>query len=230
MHLAGLQKFNTIDYPGKLAAVVFTMGCNLRCPYCHNPHLVLPHCQPPEVPRDYFFSFLDTRQDQLDGVVVSGGEPTLHVGLHDFIRDIRLRGFDVKLDTNGTRPKVLHALIEEGLLDYVALDLKAPPHSYPEATGRTDKRILQAVQDSVHLLRRGRVDYELRTTVVPGLHTPQSLKALRPWVRGARRYILQAFRPGGTLQPDQFNEAPDPTGLELLRSSFSPWVGSFEIR
>ena len=179
MYLCGLQKLAMVDYPGKLAATVFTGGCNLRCPFCHNALLVTRLDETPELGEEAVLSFLATRTKLLDGVVLSGGEPLLQPDAADFLRKIRQMGFAVKLDTNGFFPDRLSAILEEGLVDYVAMD--AP------------------VAESVKLLRQSGVDFEFRTTLVREFHTPEDLLAIGRWLEGSPRYFLQAFVDSGNL-------------------------------
>ncbi|MBC7219961.1 anaerobic ribonucleoside-triphosphate reductase activating protein [Candidatus Bipolaricaulota bacterium] len=205
MEVAHLQLLSLLDYPGKVAAVVWTVGCNLRCPFCYNAELVLPEVGEdlPRVPREEVLAVLRERVGFIDGVVVTGGEPTLNVDLPVFLRELKALGFLIKLDTNGTRPDVLRCLLDEGLVDYVALDVKAPFARYPEFTGllfpdhgRSPPEgmsdLVARIQESIAVIR-GRVpDYEFRTTVAPGL-ARQDLIAIAGEIRGARRYVLQPF-------------------------------------
>ena len=172
MEIAGLQSLTLLDYPGKVACTVFFAGCNLRCPYCHNAALVLPGLSPPPRTEESLLDFLQSRRGKLDGVCLTGGEPTLQKDLPALIRKIRAMGFLVKLDTNGTRPEVLKALLDESLLDYVAMDIKNAPDRYAETCGAD---VLDEVEKSVALLRRGTVPYEFRTTVAHPYHTPREL-------------------------------------------------------
>ena len=199
MFLAGIQKLSLLDYPGLVACTLFTAGCNLRCPWCHNAGLVLPEKFPEEpLDTDNVLSFLKTRSGILDGVCITGGEPLLHPEIPEFIRRVRELGFRVKLDTNGSFPEKLKALVEEKLLDYVAMDIKNSPAHYAETVGvpgfQTD-----AVQESKDFLLLGQVDYEFRTTVIQGLHTEERLLEAADWIRGAKAWYLQQFRDSGAL-------------------------------
>lgn len=189
MNVAGLQKCSFVDFPGKLSAVVFTSGCNLNCFYCHNRQLVREDAT--DTGHRAALAWLADRRGLLDGVVVSGGEPTLQRGLDDFLQGARVLGFATKLDTNGTRPNVLRGLIEAGLVDYVAMDVKAPLQDYELMTGRGD--LMEAVAESIDLLLEGRVDYEFRTTLAPPLET-SDVVAIAQRIKGARRYVLQQYR------------------------------------
>ena len=209
MRIAGLQKLTLLDFPGVVACTVFTGGCNLRCPFCHNAELVLPErLRESEGGKEAVLRFLKSRQGLLEGVAVTGGEPLLHPDLPDFLREVRSLGYRVKLDTNGTFPERLEAVLAAGLVDRVAMDVKNAPARYAETCGLPAVD-LAAVERSKALLLEGRADYEFRTTVVKGLHTAESLREAARWIEGAREYYLQQFRDSGALL--------DGTGL----SSFS---------
>lgn len=198
MYLCGLQKLSMVDYPGKLAATVFTGGCNLRCPFCHNALLVTRLDETPELGEEAVLSFLATRTKLLDGVVLSGGEPLLQPDAADFLRKIRQMGFAVKLDTNGFFPDRLSAILEEGLVDYVAMDIKNAPEKYPITCGIPGLDTAP-VAESVKLLRQSGVDFEFRTTLVREFHTSEDLLAIGRWLEGSPRYFLQAFVDSGNL-------------------------------
>ena len=198
MYLCGLQKLAMVDYPGKLAATVFTGGCNLRCPFCHNALLVTRLDETPELMEEAVLSFLSSRKKLLDGVVLSGGEPLLQPDAADFLRKVHQMGFSVKLDTNGFFPDRLSAILEEGLVDYVAMDIKNSPEKYPLTCGVPHLDIAP-VQESIRLLRQGGVDFEFRTTLVRELHTREDLLAIGHWLEGSPRYFLQAFVDSGNL-------------------------------
>ncbi len=193
MDVGAFVPLSLSDHEGHVAAVVFVRGCNFRCPFCHNPDLVLPEREV-EGPRLLVADVVERLRDRrgfLDSVAVSGGEPTLQPGLADFLAEVRSLGLRVKLDTNGSRPEVLAELLERRLVDYVAMDLKAPPSRYAEfAGGAVD---LSAIEASILALRDDAPDAEFRTTVAPGL-AAEDLLAIAQWIRGAKRYILQPFR------------------------------------
>ena len=189
--IAGLQKFSLIDYPGKVAAVIFTQGCNLRCPYCHNPQLVKPSFFQEPIPAEQILSFLESRKDKLQGVVVTGGEPTMQPDLIPLIEAIRTMGYQVKLDTNGTHPETLQKLLDLGLLDYVAMDLKSSMENYERAVGvrvNVDK-----IKQSMDLLLNSKIDYQFRTTVVKPVCDEDDLCSLRWAIDQAPCYRLQNF-------------------------------------
>ena len=198
MQIAALQKITLLDYPGKLACTVFLPGCNLRCPFCHNASLVLPEEMTEDtVTEEELADFLKRRKGKLDGVCLTGGEPTLREDLPDLIRKIKEQGYLVKLDTNGSRPQMLRALIKEGLLDYVAMDVKNSPRRYRETCGGVD--ILAKARESVALLKERRVPYEFRTTLCHPLHDKMCMEELGQWLQGAEHYFLQGFVDSGDL-------------------------------
>lgn len=198
MKLAGLQKLTLLDFPGHVACTVFTAGCNLRCPFCHNSELVLPDRKPALMDEEDFFSFLKKRQGILEGVCVTGGEPLLQQDIAPFLRRIKELGFAVKLDTNGCFPKVLRSLVEQGLVDFVAMDIKNSPARYAETAGIPALDIT-SVQESVSFLLSGAVDYEFRTTVASQFHDEQSFEDIACWIAGAKRYALQEFKDSGDI-------------------------------
>lgn len=192
MLIHGLQKLTLLDYPGHTACTVFTGGCNYRCPYCHNALLVLdPHSQP-VLPEEDFFAFLKKRTGLLDGVAVTGGEPCLRPELPRLLRDIRALGYAVKLDTNGTHPDRLEAVLAEGLADYVAMDIKNSPGKYARTAGLADVD-LGPIRRSAALLMAGGTDFEFRTTVVDELHEAADFEEIGAWIAGAPHYFLQPF-------------------------------------
>lgn len=191
MDIQGLQKMTLLDYPGKVACTVFLGGCDLRCPFCHNSGLVAGP-MPAELDDGALLAFLDKRRGLLDGVCVTGGEPLLRPELPQLLSQIKELGYPVKLDTNGGRPERLRALLEAGLVDYVAMDIKNSPERYGETAG-VPGLDLAPFRKSVSLLLRGTADYEFRTTVVREFHDADSFRAIGPWIAGARRYFLQSF-------------------------------------
>lgn len=216
MILGGFQRLTLIDYPGKIAATVFTVGCSFRCPFCHNPELVnhslilpLKRGGGAEGLEAEFFDFLKKRKGKLEGVCVTGGEPTIQKDIIDFIKKIKKLGFLVKLDTNGTRPDVLKKLLEARLLDFVAMDIKNQPKKYLKTAGaetrfiasKLNASILDRIKLSVDLIMRGKIPYEFRTTVVPGIHTEKDFGEIAKWIKGARAYYLQEYREIKILDP-----------------------------
>ncbi|MDP0500545.1 MAG: anaerobic ribonucleoside-triphosphate reductase activating protein [Verrucomicrobiota bacterium JB022] len=229
MQIGGLDKTSLIDYPGKIAAVVFTQGCNWRCPFCHNPELVMPRCFRKPIPEEEVMQFLEKRVNQLDGVVISGGEPTFHSDLPGFAAAIKDLGYLVKLDTNGTNPEMLRVMLSEGLVDYVAMDLKGPVANYQQLAGaRVDPEVLRT---SIWMIKNSGIDHEFRTTVVPGLHTLRELKAMGELVRGAQRYALQDFVSDHCLRESLRGRPAFPyKTLNKLRPFMERRVKIFEIR
>ncbi len=196
MKITGLMKTTLLDFPGKVACTVFTYGCNFRCSFCHNARLVT-EVNPDNITEEEFFSFLSKRQGVLDGVCISGGEPTLQKDLPDFIRRIKEMGFAVKLDTNGYEPEILKSLIDENLLDYVAMDIKSSPSGYSEICGVNID--MEKIKKSVSILKEGKTDYEFRTTCVKEYHTPQDFADIAQWLQGNSKYFLQHFEDSGNL-------------------------------
>ena len=228
MKICGLQKLTLLDYPEKVACTVFTGGCDLRCPFCHNASLVLGAPFPDEIPESELFAYLQKRSGVLDGGCVTGGEPLLQPGLEDFLERVHALGLSVKLDTNGTFPKRLRSLVEAGLVDYVAMDVKNSPERYAETTGVSDFDF-SAVRESINFLLTGSVDYEFRTTVVKGLHDAESLRAAASSIKGAKRYFLQKFVDSGELIEDGFSAFSNQEMKEFL-NIVSPYVQSAALR
>ena len=200
MILAGLQKLSLLDCPGQIACTVFTAGCNLRCPFCHNPTLVLPERiqSGGRLSKDELLSFLRKRRGLLDAVCITGGEPLMQPDLPDLMEEIRALGFQIKLDTNGFFPDRLRKVLERGLADRVAMDIKNGPSAYARTVGLPGLSSTAAAE-SRSLLLEGDWDYEFRTTVVRPLHSPESLMEAAEWIRGARSWALQQFRDSGDL-------------------------------
>ncbi len=206
MTIEGLQKLTLLDFPGKTACTVFLGGCNFRCPFCHNFDLAA-RPSAPLMSEEEFLSFLEQRKGLLDGVAVTGGEPLMRRDLPDFLRKIKALGYAVKLDTNGSFPDRLRALVEEGLVDYVAMDVKNAPARYGETVG-FQKLGLGPIEKSVAYLLSGAVDYEFRTTVVSELHRGEDMAAIAEWLCGAKRYFLQQFKQSEQV-PNGSLSAPD---------------------
>ena len=227
MYISGLQKLTLLDFPGRLAATVFLGGCNFRCPFCHNASLVLEPASLEKISEDEFFEFLNSRKGKLTGVCITGGEPTLYPTLKDFIRKIKDMSFAVKLDTNGTDPDLLLSLIEEGLLDYVAMDIKNSPERYSESAGcEVD---MEKIKRSVDILLSGKVEYEFRTTVVRELNSIEDFKAISAWIKGAKRYFLQTFKDSGSLIGSGFSAYSEEETRAILEQIL-PYVPNAQIR
>jgi len=249
MRIGGLQKVTLIDYPGKVAATVFLIGCNFRCPYCHNPELVTIK----ELSRKNrysstdFFKFLDTRDTLLDGVCITGGEPTINSDLPKFIQEIKKRGFLVKLDTNGSNPGMLKRLIEKRLVDFIAMDIKTSTDvkiknpclpagrqkskikNYDIATGTNVD--INKIKKSVDLIRNSGVDYEFRTTVVPKIIKKEDIENIGKWLKGSNKFVLQQFRPDKVLNSTfkkikPYSDDKLKEFLEILK----PYIKEVELR
>ena len=204
MKIGGLQKFSLIDYPGKICAIVFTQGCNFRCPYCHNPELSNPEFYEECVPEKEIFAFLEKRKGKLDAVSITGGEPTVQPDLIAFIRSIKNRGYLVKIDTNGTNPEVLRKLIEGKLIDYIAMDVKAPPEKYWEVT--KSKINIEIIEQSIKIIKKSDIQHEFRTTVVKSQLNEDDLLSIARLIRKAPLYVLQKFIPTKTIDPTFMSE------------------------
>ncbi len=213
MNIQGFQKLTLLDYPGRVACTIFTGGCNFRCPFCHNAGLVEGQGETPYDPEE-ILATLQKRQGLLDGVCITGGEPLLHRDLPDFIGEVRKMGFDVKLDTNGSFPDRLQAIVDAGLVDYVAMDIKNCKERYGETVGKPDFD-LSSVETSVKYLLENHVDYEFRTTVVSEFHRVQDIEAIAQWIQGAPKYFLQNFVDSGNLLCPGLHGVPKETMEEM---------------
>ena len=229
MLVSGLQKLTLLDYPGKVACTVFTGGCNFRCPFCHNAPLVLPEQIAHDSSAEEVLRFLKKRVGVLDGVAVTGGEPLLHTDIADFLREIKGMGFLIKLDTNGSFPDRLIALVEDGLVDRVAVDIKNSPVLYAKTVGlpQFDLRPVERTKD---YLLSGPVEYEFRTTVVRGLHTKESLIEAAQWIAGAKEYYLQQFKDSGAVLDIAGLSAFDGEEMHAFADAVRPWVPSVQVR
>jgi len=229
MIIGGLQKLTLIDYPGKLAATVFFAGCNFRCPWCYSRELVLPEeiKKQPKVSEKEFFEFLKDRQELLEGIVICGGESTINNNLPKFIKKIKKLRYAVKLDTNGSNPKMLKKLIKENLIDYVAMDVKLPKERYSKIL----KAKVDDIEKSIKILKENKIDYEFRTTVVPTILEKQDILKIAQWISGAKKYYLQNFRPEKTLDPKFEKIKPYPDKYLLnIQKAISPFFETCEIR
>ncbi len=235
MEYYGMIKQSLVDYPGEIATVLFTRGCNLRCPFCHNPDLLIKskNPYPAAIDIENVLAFLAERQGFIDAVVISGGEPTLQPALEDDIRRIKDLGYLVKLDSNGTNSAVLEQLIRTRLVDYVAMDIKAPLEykRYQQTCGRLSSADFFQVRNSIHLLNHlSDVQVEFRTTVVPLLHTPQDIENIARYIEGASRYTLQQFNPRVTLDPAYGAVAPfSKEEMEEMAALCAPYVKAVRV-
>ena len=224
----GLNKTTLLDYPGRVAATIFLGSCNFRCPFCQNSSLVLHPADEPVIPEEEVLSFLKKRRGILDGVCISGGEPTLASDLEDFICEIHALGYPIKLDTNGTRPAVLKHLAESGLIQKAAVDIKACPDNYPSLTGMMHPD-LTAIQETVSFLLHGNLDYEFRTTVVKELHNENDFIQIGQWLKGAKAYYLQPYKESPDVLHPGFH-APDDKTMQEFVQILSAFLNKVEIR
>ena len=236
MKIAGLQKLSLIDYPRILACTVFLTGCNFRCPWCYNGELVLPEKEKEiiEFSQKDFFNFLKERKNYLEGVCIGGGEPTVNKDLPEFCKRIKKLGYKVKIDTNGSDPQMLENLIKEKLVDYIAMDIKAPSERYPQVIGLEEVSpifLLGKIEQSINILKQSPIEYEFRTTVIPGLLEKEDILKITHWLRPAKKYILQNFRPEKTLDPNFQNIQPYPSEyLFRIQKAISPFFEICEVR
>ena len=225
IEIKGFLETSFLDWPGKLCSVLFLPDCNFRCPYCHNHPLVFHPDQYSTIPLEEIFNLLHPLKNWIDGVCLTGGEPTLHADLPPLIREIKRHKFLIKLDTNGSNPLMLEKLIEAEEIDFVSMDVKAPldPFRYSRVTGLPID--LKPIWESIDILKRGRVEYEFRMTVVPGLHKEEDIKSLGGQLRVGQRLILQTFIPENPLDPSLKNIAPyDPRVLKKIEKEVQEMV------
>lgn len=228
MRIDGLQKMTLLDFPGKVACTVFTGGCNFRCPFCHNALLVTELPENPDYSIEEIFSFLKNRCGLLDGVAITGGEPLMNPDIADFIKQVRDLGYSVKLDTNGSYPERLKNIVGEGLVDYVAMDIKNCKEKYAETIGLKSYD-LSRIEESVDFLKSGTVDYEFRTTIVNEFHTVEDIRNAAEWIKGAKRYFLQNFVDSGNLIDGSVTGVDKQTMLEMQKAA-ADFVPQTEIR
>lgn len=223
MKIGGVQKLSLVDYPGKTCIAIFTIGCNMRCSFCHNPELVLPERYVDAIPENEVLDFLKTRVGKIDGVTISGGEPTLQPDLPEFIAKVKQLGYLIKLDSNGTDIEMLRQLLKENMLDYIAMDIKTVPEKYQIVTNRpVDPQI---IRDSIKLIQDSGVDHEFRTTIVKSLISPEDIDEIGKIVAGSPRYALQKFRPSRTLNPNFHSETTySDAEFETMRVNMEKYV------
>ena len=226
MDIQGLQKLTLLDFPGHVACTVFLSGCDFRCPFCHNSELI--GTAPPLMDDRELLAFLKKRQGILEGLAITGGEPTLRPQLPDLLREIRALGYPIKLDTNGNHPDTLRVMLEEGLLDYVAMDIKNSPQKYAETIGLPHFDTSR-IQQSMALLRESGIDYELRTTVVAEYHDDESFRQIGPWISGAKKYFLQCFTDRDSVLTAGLH-APAKEDMERWAALVRPYVQAAELR
>ena len=216
--IGGFQKLTLLDYPGKVACLVFTKGCNLRCPFCHNASLVTHTQDAGDVTQEEILSYLQKRKGLLDGVCITGGEPLMQKGIEEFIAKVKELGYSVKLDTNGTFPDKLRELLDKKLVDYVAMDIKNCKEKYPATTGIQGFG-LESVEKSLAVLKESGVEYELRTTVTDELHTPEDIGKIALWIKDTQKYFIQNFKDSGDIILGGLNPVSDEKLEEMLEKS-----------
>ncbi|MBQ5987589.1 MAG: anaerobic ribonucleoside-triphosphate reductase activating protein [Clostridia bacterium] len=227
MKIHGLQKMTLLDFPGRVACTVFLGGCDMRCPFCHNAELIDGSAEA-IMDETELLAFLEKRKGLLDGVAFTGGEPTLRKDLPDLFRRIKAMGYPIKLDTNGLHPDRLKALLDEGLVDYVAMDIKNCPEKYAVTAG-LETVDLDKIQQSIDLLKNGTVDYEFRTTVVDELHKAEDFEKIGAWIAGARAYYLQAFTDRDTVVFENLH-APSREKMEAYAYTVRKFVPNTALR
>lgn len=230
MLITGFQKSTLLDYPGKVASLIFTYGCNLRCSYCHNPELVTLPCNMSNIIKEEeIFSFLKSRKGFIDALVITGGEPTLQKDLIPFIKNVKNLGILVKLDTNGTNSKIVKKILDLGIVDYWAMDIKYEEEIYEQ--NLEENVDYQEIKKSIKLLMKYAKDYEFRTTYVKGIHTVESAEGIGRLIQGSKKYYIQNFRPGKTINPtldkrNSFTHAE----LQKMKRLVRKYVKEVEIR
>ena len=228
MEIHGLQKLTLLDFPGHTACTVFTGRCNFRCPFCQNASLVLHPETLAVIPEEDVFAFLEKRKGLLDGVAVTGGEPTMQPDLPDFLRRVMAMGFETKLDTNGAMPGMLRQLLAEGLVDYAAMDIKSSPEGYGRCIG-VDGDMVERVRESAALLEGSGIPHEFRTTAVKPLHSPADFEAIGRWLRGTERYFIQSLADSGDILAPGM-EAFSREELEELLAAVRPYIPGAALR
>jgi pyruvate formate lyase activating enzyme len=229
MDIGGLQKFSLIDYPDKICAIIFTQGCNFKCPYCHNPELSNPDHYGTSIHVADIFSFLEKRKGKLDAVTITGGEPTLQADLIDFIKQVKEMNYLVKLDTNGSHPDVLETLITSNLIDYIAMDVKAPWDKYQKITRSTIKS--EIIKKSIGLITKSNIPYEFRTTVVKSQLSTDDLLTIGKNLKNSRLYVLQKFVSSKTRDPKYLKKKTySDDDFEKIRKLIEKHIGKVVVR
>lgn len=228
MHIHGFQKTTLLDYPGHLAATIFLGGCNMRCPFCHNASLVLGTQKQNTISKEEVLSLLSKRKQILEGVCITGGEPTLAGDLPEMIEEIKALGLNVKLDTNGSNPAMVSDLMSRGLIDYIAMDIKNSPDKYARTSGISHLS-MASIKESVNLIKNGGIPYEFRTTVVREFHEAEDFLMIGQWIQGAAAYFLQSFLDSGDIL-SQGLHAYDKKELEAFKEIVRPYVKEAAIR
>ncbi|MBP8625482.1 MAG: anaerobic ribonucleoside-triphosphate reductase activating protein [Syntrophorhabdales bacterium] len=221
--IKGFIETSFIDWRGHLSSVVFTGGCNFRCPYCHNSDLVLRYKEMEDIPLGYILARLKKFRKWIDHIVITGGEPTIHKGVYSFIRGFKRQGMSVKLDTNGSNPDILKKLMADGMIDYIAMDIKGPLETYHRWCGvRVD---VEKIEESIRLIMEGNIDYEFRMTVVPFLHKEKDIYDAVRYITGAKRFFIQGFKPKNTLDPSFMTIEPfPPDKIKEVRDNVARYI------
>ncbi|MFH1545039.1 MAG: anaerobic ribonucleoside-triphosphate reductase activating protein [archaeon] len=229
IEIVGIQKNSLIDYPGKIVSTVFLNKCTFRCPFCHNPELVL-NTDSNRIKAEELIEFLEKEKKWIDGICLTGGEPTLHEALPEFISRVKEKGFLVKLDTNGTNPVMLKELIEGKKLDYIAMDIKGPLERYEEIV--KSKVNEKAIQESIELIRNSGIEYEFRTTVVPEIFLDGDEERIGEWLKGSKKYVLQQFNNEHKLLDHSFQhlQAFSPQKMQEIKEKMNPYFEKVELR
>lgn len=226
MIINGFQKLTLLDFPSKVACIVFTPGCNFKCPFCHNAALVT-HINPEDkMDVNDILSYLNNRKGLLEGVSITGGEPLMQKGIKDFIKQLKDMGYSVKVDTNGTNPELLMELVNENLVDYVAMDIKNNKENYAKTAG-VDNIDFNSIQKSISFLLEGKVDYEFRTTVVEGFHTVDTIADIAEWIKGAKKYYLQNFKDSGDTIQKNLKSIPQNVLLDMQKIAQNRLIPTF---
>lgn len=227
--IKGFIKNSFVDYPGKVAATVFTGGCNFSCPFCHNGELVKSPGKIKSIETWEIIDFLEKRKGLIDGLVITGGEPTLWPGLRDFIVKIKSMGFSVKLDSNGYEPLVLEKLLQEGIIDYIAMDIKNSPEKYAQTAGLKTLDISRIIK-SIQLIKESGISYEFRTTVMKEFHSKEDLIIIGEWLKGSEKYVLQNYNPKEGQVEDKIFTPFSKEELSEYKSLLSDYIQKVEIR
>ncbi|MBQ9765024.1 MAG: anaerobic ribonucleoside-triphosphate reductase activating protein [Lachnospiraceae bacterium] len=228
MYIQGFNKTSLLDYPGHIAAVIFTPGCNYRCPFCHNTDLVLSGITDGEYEEEYVLDVLKKRRSILEGVCITGGEPTLQSDLPDFISKIKELGYKIKLDSNGYRPEVLKSIVDTGLVDYIAMDIKNSPDKYALTCGITNFHI-ENIYKSIEILQTSNIEYEFRTTIVKELHTLEDILSAAAMIKGCRHYYLQSYIDSGNILEEGYS-AYSAEELLAIKKAVSSVIPNVELR
>ncbi len=229
MKIGAIQKTSLIEFPGVLSCIVFTQGCNFRCPYCHNPELVLPEKFENTISEKEFFDFLEKRKKYLEGVCITGGEPSIQEDIIDFIRRIKNMGFKVKFDTNGSNPEIIEKLFNENLIDYISMDIKGPFEKYERICGVKVNK--EEIKNSIEIIKKSKIDYEFRTTVLKSQIEISDFEEIGKVIVGAKKYYLQKFIPSKHVNPSFYKEETySDEEFEKIKEIIKKYVILCEVR